>query len=412
MATKVIIVGDSNAGKTSIIKSYINDIYGENSPPTIECGSVSISHAIDSKTTIVLDINDVNYHNNYPDAQIAIIVIDAERCVGTQSIMKWQQKISLCLPKSIPIIVLINKIDILPCGYNIQLLKQLCVSLGIYKWFEVSAKTNLNIRKAFDWIAKKIDSSRIINTLTQEYIEKYKQQCIKIVENSIYEVNGHTIGSWVYEVVIPRINNEKVNSVDTITGLMTHEEWQQFLQLLTLNEFSVSSIKRVLELPQELMKFKIIDKDGMDIINLSIFIFNKSDKFEDIDVNKIIAQKNHLITTRPAVGYLPECWQGKYTFIDADLFTKWSKVSTFAKRINEEYLLKGWTVSLDSCAGDKIKYDETKEILCLETNLETKLKIYEDRIKELEDVNRNLSEEVAEFKGLFREVSRLINNNK
>lgn len=142
------------------------------------------------------------------------------------------------------------------------------------------------------------------------------------MENLIYEVGGYTIGSWVYAMVLPRLTGRSYRFKNTLLMqvLMKFEHYKQLKKSLKCYEFMISEGIMQSEVIHDRISIKLADKDGYEISNITIFITEDMDKFEDIDVNTIKSYKNKLIVDEELIDRLIGFWGTNFSKIDSDLF--------------------------------------------------------------------------------------------
>ena len=403
MSNKILIVGDKSVGKTSIIKGYGFDKFGVVMATTdsVNCHSVKLNGIKLS----VLEISSLKRSGHmklayYQHVKAAVIVIGADCAHNIQDyVLKWKSDVESILRYTIPILVLVSKIDLCQCDISSEYITTQLLSIGVHDWLKTSAKNQTNIKNVFNWLEEELPGFG--NRLSEKYVE----QCIKNIESLIYDIDAHATGSWVYDVVLPRIDGCKSNYTHTLTAVMTNAQYSQFEMALQVNDFIIKETIRESEVIQERVSLKISDSDNLKILTIRIIIVKKLNDLKDVEVAQLKAHRNKFEEDAVRVDQLRIYWMEKVTFLNKDTFNQLSNVSTFAKRINNEYLSRGWTIGLDKCEGDKIKFDETKEILYVEESLEKKLDRYENKIKELEEVNGQLMKQVCLFGNLLQQTT-------
>ena len=175
---KIIIVGDSGTGKTSIITRYIKQTFEPNNMATI----------VPLYSSKVLTINGNKYQFNIwdipgqdrnpvvtrsfaQDAQGIIYCCEVKKT--KESLKSWEESLnSFTDTKEIPKIIVENKCDLLgdESFYNedINILRETAKKLECFKFFRTSALNGYNVNGAF-------------NALINEMIKNVK---IKGIENS------------------------------------------------------------------------------------------------------------------------------------------------------------------------------------------------------------------------------------
>ena len=161
---KVIFLGDSQVGKSSIIKMYVKKIFENTYLPTIgmqisekslqmskECQLDFKFWEMESQSHIYSPLRERFYSNT----KLAFIIFDLSRRNTFENLNKWIKILLKNFNENIPFIILGNKSDlpnheVLP--EDIEKLQKEMNSII----FSVSAKTNKNIEEAFKVAAHKI----------------------------------------------------------------------------------------------------------------------------------------------------------------------------------------------------------------------------------------------------------------
>jgi small GTP-binding protein len=116
---KVILLGESRVGKTSIIHHHINGCALEKSSSTVGCLNV-VSYIQVRKRTIALQIWDTAGQEVYRSlvpiyvrgARLAIVVFDVTERKSLIGLGEWMEVIRTALPAGIPVLLVANKIDL------------------------------------------------------------------------------------------------------------------------------------------------------------------------------------------------------------------------------------------------------------------------------------------------------------
>ncbi|KAM9455280.1 ras-related protein Rab-38b [Clarias gariepinus] len=169
---KILVIGDLGVGKTSIIKRYVHQTYSTNYRATIGVDFALKVLNWDSETVRLQlwDIAGQERFGNmtrvyYREAMGAFIVFDVTRPATFEAVAKWKEdldsKLTLANGKSITTVLLANKCDqskdILV--NNSLKMDQFCQENGFVGWFETSAKENVNINEAANYLVKHIIAS-------------------------------------------------------------------------------------------------------------------------------------------------------------------------------------------------------------------------------------------------------------
>ena len=158
---KIILLGESGVGKTSLINKYVFNKF-ESSPIITDPDNSDKSMKtidIDDKNSVELSIYDTTNEkkmgkitkNYYKDAHGAIIVFDFGSKESLNKIKHWQKEINNNAPKDIVICILGNKSDLI-VGKDINFEEAKALSEGNL-CYEVSAKDGNNVSLAFEQLA-------------------------------------------------------------------------------------------------------------------------------------------------------------------------------------------------------------------------------------------------------------------
>ncbi|XP_076359436.1 ras-related protein Rab-32-like isoform X3 [Tachypleus tridentatus] len=146
---KVLVIGDFGVGKTAIIRRYTEGVFSQYYKITIGVDFAIKSILWDAKTHVTLQL-----------WTAAIIVYDLSRPTTLESVVKWQKdvtdKVTLQNGQPIPIILLANKCDIEGISINCEVLTEFCKQHDILAWFFTSAKENIHIDEAIEYLVEKI----------------------------------------------------------------------------------------------------------------------------------------------------------------------------------------------------------------------------------------------------------------
>ncbi|XP_070838374.1 ras-related protein Rab-38b [Chaetodon trifascialis] len=165
---KVLVIGDLGVGKTSIIRRYVHQTYSTNYRATIGVDFALKVLNWDSEIVRLQlwDIAGQERFGNmtrvyYREAMGAFIVFDVTRHTTFEAVIKWKEdldsKLMLADGQSIATVLLANKCDQgRELSSNGIKMDQFCKDHGFVGWFETSAKDNLNIAEAANFLVKHI----------------------------------------------------------------------------------------------------------------------------------------------------------------------------------------------------------------------------------------------------------------
>ncbi|KIX08260.1 uncharacterized protein Z518_02916 [Rhinocladiella mackenziei CBS 650.93] len=175
---KVIILGDSGVGKTSLMNQYVNKKFSTSYKATIGADFLTKEVTVDDRI-VTLQLWDTAGQERfqslgvafYRGADCCVLVYDVNSTKSFETLDSWRDEFLIQAsprdPDSFPFVVLGNKIDM---GEDRRMITQkralaYCQSRGQMPYFETSAKESINVEQAFEVIAR--------NALAQEESEEY-----------------------------------------------------------------------------------------------------------------------------------------------------------------------------------------------------------------------------------------------
>lgn len=164
---KVVVIGDSGVGKTSLIQVFENNKFSQAFKPTIGADFSNKEIIVDDRIT-TLQIWDTAGQERfqslgsafYRGADCCVLVFDVTNPISFANLMTWKgtfmTKSDPKEPQSLPFLVLGNKCDEEGARKvsNAEANK-FCEENG-FIFFETSAKDNLNIEAAFRELVRKV----------------------------------------------------------------------------------------------------------------------------------------------------------------------------------------------------------------------------------------------------------------
>lgn len=165
---KVIVLGDSGVGKTSLMNQYVHKKFSQQYKATIGADFVTKELQIDDRI-VTLQIWDTAGQERfqslgvafYRGADCCVLVYDVNVMRSFDTLENWHDEFlkqaNPADPKTFPFILLGNKIDI--DGGNSRVVSEKkarawCALKGNIPYFETSAKEGINVEEAFQCIAK------------------------------------------------------------------------------------------------------------------------------------------------------------------------------------------------------------------------------------------------------------------
>ncbi|OMJ23985.1 putative Ras-related protein Rab7 [Smittium culicis] len=178
---KVIILGDSGVGKTSLMNQYVNRKFTGQYKATIGADFLTREVLIDGKL-ITMQIWDTAGQERFQSLGVAFyrgadccaLCFDVNNARSFENLDNWRDEFLLQSgprdPDNFPFVVLANKIDIEDSKRVVSSKRALawCQSKGNIPYFETSAKEGINVEQAFQSISR--------NALTRESnVELYSE---------------------------------------------------------------------------------------------------------------------------------------------------------------------------------------------------------------------------------------------
>ncbi|XP_022670653.1 ras-related protein Rab-32B-like [Varroa destructor] len=160
---KVLVVGDFGVGKTAIVRRYTDGIFSQNYKITIGVDFLIKRLRWHPNKQITLQLWDIAGHERfgsltrvyYKYATAAVFVYDLTRPATLESIVKWREDLrektddKTCLPT----VLLANKCDIADDWPDLD---RFCKQNDIDAWFPTSAKEDVNVDEALNFLVERI----------------------------------------------------------------------------------------------------------------------------------------------------------------------------------------------------------------------------------------------------------------
>ncbi|ESW98237.1 hypothetical protein KL918_004017 [Ogataea parapolymorpha] len=194
---KVIILGDSGVGKTSLMQQFINGKFSQQYKATIGADFLPKDLVIDDKQ-VTMQIWDTAGQERFQSLGVAfyrgsdccVLVYDVTNTKSFENLQSWKDEFLIQAnikdPDNFPFVVIGNKIDVEENKRLVSSKKaqSLCASMGNLPYFETSAKEAVNVEQAFDVVAR--------NALQQEESLEFSDDYTDAVN---IHVDGDSYGS-------------------------------------------------------------------------------------------------------------------------------------------------------------------------------------------------------------------------
>jgi len=162
---KVIILGDSGVGKTSLMNQFVNKKFSNQYKATIGADFLTKEIVVDDRL-VTMQIWDTAGQERfqslgvafYRGADCCVLVYDVTAPTSFKSLDAWRDEFLIQAsprdPENFPFVVIGNKIDLDNSSISNKRALQWCQSKNNIPYFETSAKEAINVEKAFQTVAK------------------------------------------------------------------------------------------------------------------------------------------------------------------------------------------------------------------------------------------------------------------
>mmetsp|Transcript_49053 Transcript_49053/g.151436 ORF Transcript_49053/g.151436 Transcript_49053/m.151436 type:complete len:207 (-) Transcript_49053:89-709(-) len=162
---KVIILGDSGVGKTSLMNQYVNKKFSNQYKATIGADFLTKEVMVDDRL-VTMQIWDTAGQERfqslgvafYRGADCCVLVFDVTVPKTFETLDSWRDEFLIQAsprdPENFPFVVLGNKIDMDNRAVSKKRAEAWCQAKNDIPYFETSAKESINVEQAFQTIAK------------------------------------------------------------------------------------------------------------------------------------------------------------------------------------------------------------------------------------------------------------------
>lgn len=165
---KVIILGDSGVGKTSLMHRYVNDKYSQQYKATIGADFLTKEVIVNDDKVATMQVWDTAGQERfqslgvafYRGADCCVLVYDVTNAKSFDNIKSWRDEFlvhaNVSSPETFPFVILANKVDVEESKKVVssRSAQELAKSLGNVPLFFTSAKDAINVQDAFEEIAR------------------------------------------------------------------------------------------------------------------------------------------------------------------------------------------------------------------------------------------------------------------
>ncbi|EDV53932.1 ras-related protein Rab7 [Drosophila suzukii] len=162
---KVIILGDSSVGKTSLMNQYVNKRFSNQYKATIGADFCTKEVVVNDRV-VTMQIWDTAGQERfqslgvafYRGADCCVLVYDVTAPNSFKNLDSWRDEFLIQAsprdPEHFPFVVLGNKVDLDNRQVSTRRAQQWCQSKNDIPYYETSAKEGINVEMAFQVIAK------------------------------------------------------------------------------------------------------------------------------------------------------------------------------------------------------------------------------------------------------------------
>lgn len=160
---KLVLLGNSSVGKTSLINRFTKDEFTEFEEPTIGASFLTKKVPLDDGSTVKFDLWDTAGQERYKSlapmyykgAAAALVVFDVTAPESFEGAKDWVRELQQNAPPSIIIALAGNKVDLGNRRVTTDQGKELAQRHSLM-YFELSAKTGERVQEAFRELAKRL----------------------------------------------------------------------------------------------------------------------------------------------------------------------------------------------------------------------------------------------------------------
>jgi len=181
---KVIILGDSGVGKTSLMNQYVNKKFSASYKATIGADFLTKEVLVDDRL-VTMQLWDTAGQERfqslgvafYRGADCCVLVYDVNNSKSFDTLDSWRDEFlvqaSPMDPENFPFVVIGNKIDVEESKRMISSKRAMtfCQSKGGIPYFETSAKEAINVEQAFEVIARQALAQEDVGDFSNDFPE-------------------------------------------------------------------------------------------------------------------------------------------------------------------------------------------------------------------------------------------------
>ncbi|KAK3767590.1 hypothetical protein EGW08_015148 [Elysia chlorotica] len=182
---KVIILGDSGVGKTSLMNQYVAKKFSNQYKATIGADFLTKEVMVDDRL-VTMQIWDTAGQERFQSLGVAfyrgadgcVLVFDVTMPNTFRSLDSWRDEFLIQAsprdPENFPFVVIGNKVDLENRGVSGRRAQGWCHTKGDIPYFETSAKEAINVEQAFQAVAKNAMAQETDVELCSEFPDPIK----------------------------------------------------------------------------------------------------------------------------------------------------------------------------------------------------------------------------------------------
>ena len=167
---KVLILGESNTGKTSIVLRFVNNSFSNNTKPTIGCDFLQKEMNVQGKP-VRLSLWDTAgqerfraiSHCYYKMVRIIVLVFDLTNRKSFERLAFWKEEIEKFTDGQVLMLLVGNKADLIAERIvKREEAEDFVAKNGLKAYFETSAKndSDVNVEKVFEFVGSQIGEAK------------------------------------------------------------------------------------------------------------------------------------------------------------------------------------------------------------------------------------------------------------
>ncbi|TRY75380.1 hypothetical protein TCAL_06349 [Tigriopus californicus] len=152
---KILFIGSSSTGKTSLIRRYVKNTFAPSYRATIGADFLAKVVHWDSNLSLRLQLWDI------ADAEGAFIVSDLSRPETLEAVIRWKEELDTKVQRqdgqALPCFLIANKCDLLSdTSVQSKQHSKICQQYGFNGWMQTSAKEDINVNEAINMLLRQI----------------------------------------------------------------------------------------------------------------------------------------------------------------------------------------------------------------------------------------------------------------